>query len=306
MTTRTYTAFGKINLVLGVGPAREDGFHKIETIYQSISLHDTISFSPNEGQAHVLTVSGLDAANVPTDSSNLLIRALERINPEPEFYLDIHIEKGIPTAGGMAGGSADCAAGLKAANDIYGLNKTEEELCAIAAELGSDIPFCVVGGTQYGTGRGEILEAQPCPNTYHWVVAVSDTGLSTPEVFRKFDEMNISHEAFMHMTMGNVYRETLDRAFHAPTYEGSVLQLAQLMANDLERPALALRPELSEVLEFGKNNGAMRAMISGSGPTCIFLVSNEDAAANLVESFKNKGITAFAAHTEKDGVRSGS
>ncbi|MDO4908833.1 MAG: 4-(cytidine 5'-diphospho)-2-C-methyl-D-erythritol kinase [Corynebacterium sp.] len=298
----TYKAYAKINLVLGVGMLREDNFHKIETIYHSLDLHDTLHFEKNEADYHRLSASGLDAENVPTDSSNLLIRGIERLIPNPPFYLDMEIVKGIPTAGGMAGGSADCAAGLIAANEIYELGKSTEELCAIAAELGSDIPFCVVGGSQYGTGRGEILEEQPCERTYHWVVAVSPVGLSTPEVFRKFDEMNISHEAFMHMTMGNVYRQTLERAFNAPTYEGSVLQLAQLMANDLERPALELRPDLKETLAIGKEAGAMRAMISGSGPTCIFLAADEAAGDKLLEAFENEGITAYKAQSIDRGV----
>ncbi|MCK7638095.1 4-(cytidine 5'-diphospho)-2-C-methyl-D-erythritol kinase [Corynebacterium sp. P7202] len=279
------TALGhaKINLALEVGPLRADGFHELDTVFQSLDLHDRVTVTPVDGPAGVrrLTVSGLGATGVPTDRANLAWRAAEMLldGVPGAPSVDIHIEKGIPTAGGMAGGSADAAATLLATGEVLrtvtGAAPSRGRLLGYAAELGSDVPFTLLGGTRRGTGRGERLEEIPVSRRYHWVLAFNRGGLSTPAVFRALDESRSTGSVEISGT------RALRSALLAGAGPG---EIAPLLVNDLEGPALRLSPTLSGILRRGRDAGALTGIVSGSGPTCGFLCADAATARVVADS----------------------
>lgn len=179
----------KVNVQLAVGAARPDGFHDLANVFLAVGLHDEVTVTP-AAELRV-TCTGPDAGQVPLDRTNLAARAAlvlaERRGIEPAVH--IHIAKDIPVAGGMAGGSADGAGALLACDTLWGTGASRAELLAICAELGSDVPFSLVGGAALGTGRGEKLRTLEVGGTFHWVFAMADRGLSTPAVFREFDRL---------------------------------------------------------------------------------------------------------------------
>ncbi|MGW1616587.1 GHMP family kinase ATP-binding protein [Streptomyces sp. NPDC002285] len=171
----------KVNLQLAVGGRRADGFHDLANVFFAVALGDEVTATPAE--ALRITVSGPDAGQVPADGSNLAARAARHHDLRPHVHL--HITKEIPVAGGMAGGSADGAAALIACDALWGTATPFDVLLELAAELGSDVPFALLGGVALGEGRGEILKLLPVRSTFHWVFAVADGGLATPDVFRE-------------------------------------------------------------------------------------------------------------------------
>lgn len=292
----TARAHAKINLHLGVGAARADGYHELVTVFQSLSLHDELELrvDPKVRVEHgsvvrALTLSG-GSAGVPADGDNLAWRAVDKLvaayraaGAGPLPTIDLHLTKGIPVAGGMAGGSADAAAALRAAEAW--LSEThpsvgEETLAEIAAELGSDVPFTLHGGTMLGTGRGENLLPVLSRGQYHWALAISSTGLSTPEVFAKLDELR---------EQGRDLPASTDTAqLSRALLSGGPEQLAPCLVNDLQAPALSLRPALRRILAAGDQAGALRGIVSGSGPTCAFLCRDaghaDEVAAELLDT----------------------
>ena len=179
----------KVNVQLAVGAARADGFHDLANVFLAVSLYDEVTATPAD--ALRVTCEGPDADQVPLDRTNLAARAAlalaERYGREPDVHL--HIAKDIPVAGGMAGGSADCAGALVACDALWGTGASRAELLEICAELGSDVPFSLVGGAALGTGRGERLTELEVGGDFHWVFALAARGLSTPAVFREFDRL---------------------------------------------------------------------------------------------------------------------
>ncbi|MSZ26671.1 MAG: 4-(cytidine 5'-diphospho)-2-C-methyl-D-erythritol kinase, partial [Actinobacteria bacterium] len=176
----------KVNLQLSVGPRESDGYHQLVTVFQAISIFDDVTVKIAEpGSGINLTVSGDQIHGVPTDASNLVVEAAQLIASTFEIEIDAHIEikKSIPVAGGMAGGSADAAATIVAIDELYNLGISREEMHQIASQLGSDVPFLLSGGTAIGQGRGDQLTAALSRGTYHWVLALSSVGLSTPAVY---------------------------------------------------------------------------------------------------------------------------
>ena len=268
-------AHGKVNLHRGVGDVRLDGYHELTTVFQSLALADRVSVSVCEGIAGVasLSISGADADKVPTNSSNLVWKAAE-LAGVPQA-LDVHIDKGIPVAGGMAGGSADSAAMLRIMAALNGLDDVQLE--KIAAQLGSDVPFTLHGGTMLGTGRGEKLEPLPTSGEYHWVLAVSSEGLSTPKVFATLDELRETNPELPRAGAVDALADAL--------LTGDPEQVAPHLANDLQAAAVALRPGLQDILNAGIHAGALNGIVSGSGPTCAFLCRDathaEQVAARL-------------------------
>ncbi len=263
----TVRAAAKINLHLAVGAPREDGFHPLDTVYQAIDLYDDLSLSAADADS--LAVDGppyVDLDGVPTDASNIAVRALAEVACGAGHT--VRIGKRIPVAGGMAGGSADAAAALLAHDRLHDLGQPDEVLLAQAARLGSDVPFSLVGGTARGRGRGEVVERVADAGTWWWVVVPSDTGLSTPAVYRHFD--------VLHPDAPSQPAEPTDLLAALAT--GEPVRLARTLRNDLEEPAIDLRPELGTLLERGEVEGALRGMVSGSGPTCVFLCEGRDEA----------------------------
>ena len=194
----TVRAPAKINLFLGVGPVRADGFHPLDTVYQAISLYDDVTVTDaEEWTVEVTPVGDVDVAGVPLDDSNIAVRAGVLLTRHHGLDLSARIEiaKGIPVAGGMAGGSADAAATLVALDRLWNLNTSDEDLLALGATLGSDVPFALIGGTAHGGGRGEVVTPVPDPGHWWWVVVPNAAGLSTPEVYRAFDDLVPPREA---------------------------------------------------------------------------------------------------------------
>lgn len=269
--TVTVRAPAKVNLHLGVGAPREDGFHPLLTVYHAIGLYDDVTVSPADSwSVTVEAVGGLDVSGVPTDDSNLVVRAGRALAEHHglDRTAQIVIRKGIPVAGGMAGGSADAAATLVGLDRLWGAGTSDADLFALAAQLGSDVPFGLVGGNALGTGRGEVVEQLPGAEVSRWWVVVTGTGgLSTPEVYRRFDQL--TPEA-----PGEPRAPHRLVAFLSDPAD----VVAPLLHNDLQDAALDLRPELAEVLAAGEAAGALRGIVSGSGPTCVFWCADADAA----------------------------
>ena len=279
----TVRAAAKINLFLGVGPVREDGFHPLETVYQAIGLYDdvTVTDAP-EWSVHTAADAGIDLATVPDGDANIAIRAGRALAAHHDLGLTAHIEihKGIPVAGGLAGGSADAAATLVALDRLWDLRTTDEDLLAIAGELGSDVPFALIGGSAHGLGHGELVTPLPDHGSYWWVVVPSDEGLSTPEVYREFDRLQPDLDPTAH--------EADPVALIGALREGDPDRLATSMRNDLEDAALSLRPELAERFALVQAQCDAKVMLSGSGPTILGIVASQedalDSRAALIEA----------------------
>ncbi|MFE7416651.1 4-(cytidine 5'-diphospho)-2-C-methyl-D-erythritol kinase [Rhodococcus sp. NPDC057529] len=271
----------KVNLHLAVGDLRDDGYHELKTVFQALSLGDTVSVVPAETLS--VTVRGEDARVVPTDSGNLVWQAAEMLAAESGRRPDVEIaiDKGIPVAGGMAGGSADAAATLVGLNALWQLDLSREELDGFAAKLGSDVPFSLHGGTAVGTGRGERLLPVLSRSTFHWVLALAKGGLSTPTVFRELDRLRAD---------GNPPRlGGPEDLMHALT-TGDAATLAPLLGNDLQAAALSLNPGLRRTLRAGVAAGALAGIVSGSGPTCAFLCADADAAVRVSAELAGAGV----------------
>lgn len=265
--TLTVRAAAKINLHLGVGAPREDGFHPLDTVYQAISLYDDVTVS--DAHADEVSVAGsphVDLDGVPTDGTNIALRALAEA-PCSGSHL-VRIVKSIPVAGGMAGGSADAAAALLAHDRLHRLDQPDDVLLAQAARLGSDVPFALVGGTARGRGRGELVEPVEDHGTWWWVLVPSGVGLSTPQVYRHFDRLFPDAPV----------RPAEPRALLAALATGEPLRVARALHNDLQAPAIDLRPELGTLLDLGETEGALRGLVSGSGPTVVFLCESQEGA----------------------------
>ena len=274
----------KVNLQLSVGPRESDGYHQLVTVFQAISIFDDVTIKIGEqGSGVKLTVSGDQIHGVPTDSSNLVVKAVELIADKFEIDIDVSIDikKSIPVAGGMAGGSADAAATIVAIDELYSLDMTREEMHAIAAQLGSDVPFLLSGGTAIGQGRGDQLTAALSRGTYHWVLALSSVGLSTPAVYGECDRLRQGLD-ISEPQISDVLMQALLSA--DPSHVG------KLLVNDLQPAACSLRPALRLILDVGQEYGALGAIVSGSGPTVAFLVSDEEHGLDLAVALSASGV----------------
>uniref|UniRef100_A0AAU2V808 4-diphosphocytidyl-2-C-methyl-D-erythritol kinase n=1 Tax=Streptomyces sp. NBC_00003 TaxID=2903608 RepID=A0AAU2V808_9ACTN len=280
MTPRTVTARvpAKVNVQLAVGPARPDGFHDLANVFLAVALYDTVTVTPAEELR--ITCTGPDAAQVPLDRTNLAARAAgllaARHGIEPNVH--IHIDKDIPVAGGMAGGSADGAGALLACDALWGTGAEQSQLLDICAELGSDVPFSLVGGAALGTGRGEKLTPLEVGGTFHWVFAVADGGLSTPAVYREFDRLTPDAPA-----------PAASPALLEALRTGDAKALAAALTNDLQPAALSLRPALADTLAAGTAAGALAALVSGSGPTTAFLCADPETAEKVAATLTASG-----------------
>jgi 4-diphosphocytidyl-2-C-methyl-D-erythritol kinase len=273
----------KINLALKVGRPRRDGFHPLATVYQAISLYDEVQAAWGEPGAFTVAVSGEGADLVPTDDDNLALRAAHLLartygSHEP-LGVRLSIKKEIPVAGGLAGGSSNAAAALLACAVLWGLDVSAEALRKLAAQLGSDVPFALLGGTAVGRGRGEEVMPALARGSYHWVLAFGHHGLSTPAVYRHFDQLN-----------PRAPRPEVPDALMNALRSGDPARVGPTLTNDLQEAALALQPHLQRTLDTGRDFGALGALVSGSGPTCAFLAGSESAATDLSVSLSAEGV----------------
>jgi 4-diphosphocytidyl-2-C-methyl-D-erythritol kinase len=279
----TVSAPAKINLSLGVGPVRADGFHPLATVYQAIGLHDRVTVSPADDVTVTVTArDGIALDDVPLDASNIAVRAARLLAEHHglERGVAIGIDKGIPVAGGLAGGSADAAAALLACDQLWGLHTPREVLLGLAAELGSDVPFALLGGTAIGAGRGEVVTPLMTRGKYWWVVLESAQGLSTPAVYREFDALHDGRP------VGEP--EIPDRLLQA-LRSHDVTGLGASLRNDLQAAALRLRPELQAALDRGPVESALGVILSGSGPSCLFLCESETHATVVAAGLRAHG-----------------
>jgi 4-diphosphocytidyl-2-C-methyl-D-erythritol kinase len=287
-TSVTVRVPAKINLQLTVGPLRPDGYHDLVTVFHAVSLFDEVTVTPAERDS--VLVAGEGAAEVPADSDNLALRAVralrEEINargtavPDASGPVRAEISKRIPVAAGMAGGSADAAAAIVACDTLWGTRLPAAELSRVAARIGSDVPFALLGGTAVGRGRGERLTRVPATpsrgasGTYHWVLGYADGHLSTPLVYKTLDQQRSDKR---------IADPQLSEELISALRAGDARRLGDALSNDLQAPALSLFPALHDTLEAGRTAGALGALVSGSGPTCLFLARDAEHASGLAD-----------------------
>lgn len=267
---------GKVNIQLSVGRLRADGYHPLASVFHAVALGEQVRVEAGPPGTGIVIedVSGPQADEVPRDSGNLVWRAAELVAAHLRRPADVRIAitKEVPVAGGMAGGSADGAAALVALNDLWDGGLDREALAELALQLGSDVPFSLLGGTALGLGRGERLTSLMVRGTFHWVFATARVGLSTPAVYAAFDRL----------AEGRVVPEPVaDEAVLAALIAGDARALGRALHNDLQEPALRLRPTLADVLDAGRAAGALGGIVSGSGPTCAFLVADQVAGQQV-------------------------
>ena len=279
----TVRAPAKVNLELRVGAPRPDGFHELATLFHAVGLYDEVHAVPADDIT--LTVEGPQSEGVPRDVTNLALRAAllvaERVGVDDGVHL--HLRKGIPVAGGMAGGSADAAAALVACDALWHCGLSRDDLHQLAAELGSDVPFSLLGGTAIGTGRGERLTPALARGEYHWVVALADHGLSTPAVYAELDRLRGDRE---------VPEPGVSDALMQALRAGDAPALGAALGNDLEPAACALDPGLRRTLAVGRQAGALGGIVSGSGPSVVFLTDGPEHALDVAVALTASGVAA--------------
>jgi len=292
---------GKINVFLRVGAVMDDGYHDVATAYQAVSLYEDVRAYPADDFS--VTFSGtIDSTGLPTNGNNLAIKAARMLARKTDYRGGVHleIEKHVPIAGGMGGGSADAAATLLACDALWGTDCTKEELLALASRLGADVPFALIGGTAIGTGRGDRLSPALAKGQFHWVLVLPEEGMSTPEVYSELDRHRERHS------------QDIFPAQKQPTVDANVLQalragdprmLAETLVNDLQAPAIHLAPHIGEIIELGEMNGALAGIVSGSGPTVAFLTADLDSALDLQIALSASQHTAVRATAPVHGAR---
>ncbi|MEZ0490981.1 4-(cytidine 5'-diphospho)-2-C-methyl-D-erythritol kinase [Kineococcus sp. TBRC 1896] len=274
----TARAPAKVNLLLQVGPVRDDGFHDLVTVFQAVSVHEDVTATPAaDWGLTVEAAGGADVSGVPLDGSNLALRAArllaERAGVDEPVHL--HVRKEVPVAGGMAGGSADAAAALVACDALWQLRTGLDGLATLGAELGSDVPFGLHGRTAVGTGRGEQLVPVLTRGSFHWVFVLDPAGLSTPRVFAECDRRRGPG-------WGPPPADVRLEAVEAALRGGDAEALAAALSNDLAEAACALAPQLTRTLAAGRAAGALAAVVSGSGPTVALLTASAASAQDVV------------------------
>ena len=276
----------KVNLQLSVGPLGSDGFHEVTTVFQAISLFDDVTVTTAlEGEGIKISISGQTSSGVPADSSNLAVKAAELMIKNYDLPADLinKLKKEIPVAGGMAGGSADAAGVIVGLDSLFELGLSRDEMEIVGSKIGSDVPFSICGGVAIGTGRGDQITPALAKGSYNWVLALSGQGLSTPSVYQECDRLreglSISSPAVS---------EQLMQALRA----GDAKALGKSLTNELQSAACSLRPALRLVLDVGVDYGALGGIVSGSGPTVAFLVSDDDHAMDLTVALSASGVVS--------------
>lgn len=279
----------KVNLQLSVGPKESDGYHEVVTVFQAISMMDTVKVT--DASEFAISIAGDYVNGVPLDGDNLVAKAValmaEKFDTKNE--LEININKKIPVAGGMAGGSADAAATLLGIDQLYGLNLSKDELGEVARTLGSDVPFMLHGGTAIGRGHGDEVTAALSRGTYSWVIAVSSTGLSTPAVFAECDRLR---------TGLDIKAPSLNDELLQALLSGDAVRVGKCLTNDLQAAACSLRPALRLILDMGHEYGALGGIVSGSGPSVAFLVADEDHSLDLAVALTSSGVVGSVARAQ--------
>jgi len=290
------TAPGKVNLFFRVGPKKEDGYHDVASLYLAVALTETVVGQISTEYSVKVSGSLDDFAllAVPTDETNLVVKVAKRVkalSAGPDaLKLQLGIDKHAPVAGGMGGGSADAAAALLVANALFRAELSQEQLGEIAAELGADVPFALVGGAAIGTGKGDRLTPIENVKPIHLVIIGDQSGLSTPSVYQRLDDIRASRgEAPEEVPVPEI-----NQALVAALQSGNVYDIAELLHNDLEEAALSLRPDLETRMIAARQLGALKVMVSGSGPTTLAFCGSENGAKEIAEKLIKLGYDAKA------------
>lgn len=297
----TVRAPGKINVFFRVGALQPDGYHDVASLYQAVSLFEEVTATEADDFT-VRFVGPVDVSGLPTDDTNLVIRAAKLLAERTGYAggVELTVLKRVPIAGGMGGGSADAAGVLVACDELWGTGLGRSELLAIAAELGADVPFAVEGGTAVGTGRGDELSPALAKGEFHWVLVPSESGLSTPSVYRALDDHREEYLADLGPQPETV---KVDTAVLQAVRVGDAGSLAESMHNDLQAASLKLDPRLIRLLELGESRGALAGIVSGSGPTLAFLVAGGQEAAELQAALKREGVSSLTVTGPVHGAR---
>jgi len=277
---------GKVNLQLSVGPKRADGYHDIATIFQAVSIYDDVRVTikdPDAKSAFDISISSEHPTAIPTDKSNLAYIAAEVMYEKFELSgsIEIKINKKIPVAGGMAGGSANAAGVIVALDSLFSLGLSRDEMQEVGATIGSDVPFSIAGGTAVGTGRGERLTPALTRGQYSWVLATSSSGLSTPAIYNECDRLREGM---------SISTPQLSESLMQALSTADAKALGKALQNDLQAAACSIRPALRLILDVGMDYGALGGVVSGSGPTVAFLASDEEHALDLVVALTSSGV----------------
>ena len=276
----------KVNLQLSVGPLGADGFHEVTTVFQAISLFDDVTVATAEkGEGIKISITGQTSGGVPADNSNLAVKAAQLMIKNyglPEDLV-IKLKKEIPVAGGMAGGSADAAGVIVGLDSLFELGLSRDVMESVGSKIGSDVPFSICGGVAIGTGRGDQITPALAKGSYNWVLALSGQGLATPSVYQECDRLREGLSI-----APPVVSEPLMQALRA----GDAKALGKALTNELQPAACSLRPALRLVLDVGVDYGALGGIVSGSGPTVAFLVSDDEHAMDLTVALSSSGVVS--------------
>ncbi len=285
MRALTTKAYAKINLFLDVLDTRADGYHNIKSIMQQVSLADTVTVTKNDAPSGI-TVTCTDPA-IPTDSSNIVHKCAKKFFEHfsiEEYSITIHIEKNIPSCGGLAGGSTDGAAVLKLLNELYTIHADTETLCDIGVKVGADIPFCIVGGTCLCEGIGEVLTPIKLPELgYKVLISFPGEGISTPAAYKTLDTIPrpTSHataeDVLASITKGMTPRE---------------------MYNAFELAVLPDHENARRVKQTMLDSGAVSAMMSGSGSTIFGLFDDSDTIMRAYNKLNSMNFHAYICNAE--------
>lgn len=284
-----------------VGALQTDGYHDVASLYQAVSLWEEITATESDSFS-VRFVGPIDSSGLPVDDSNLAMRAARMLAERTGYAhgVELVVLKRVPIAGGMGGGSADAAATLVACDELWGTGLGRAGLLPLAAELGADVPFALEGGTAVGTGRGDELSPALAKGGFHWVLALSEAGLSTPTVYNTLDQHREDHLSDLGPQPEYV---KVDTEVLQAVRVGDAGSLAESMHNDLQAAALRLAPELTELLELGESRGALSGIVSGSGPTVAFLVRDAQEAAELLGVLTRAGVKSLTVTGPVPGAR---
>ncbi len=292
---------GKVNLYLGVGAVGDDGYHQVATVYQAVSLYEDVRVWRADDFS--VSFSGpIDCSGLPTDERNIAIRAARLIAEAAgvDGGARIEIEKNVPIAGGMGGGSADAAATLVACDALWECRLSRERMHELAARLGADVPFALAGGTAIGLGRGDELSPVLTRGRFDWVLVLPRGELSTPAVYRELDAHRERHAG----ELGPLQeRPTVSTELLQALRAGDPALLSEHLANDLQAPAIHLSDELAEVLELGERSGALAGLVSGSGPTVAFLAEDRESAIDLQIALSAAQLRAVRVSAPVHGAR---
>ena len=297
----TASAPGKTNLFFAVGPLLEDGFHDVASVYLALDLREEVTVSQAETWSVSVSgnISAEQIASVPTGEDNLVVLAakhvakLANVPAQPTAFA---IEKHVPVAGGMGGGSADAAAALVAVNALWRTGVESQLIDSV--ELGADVPFALAGGIAIGLGRGEVLTQIDAVPELNLVLVTSDKGLSTPAVYKRLDELRAARGIDPNLAEAALVPEDLIRALQG----GDQAAIAAVLRNDLQEAALDLRPDLAKTIEDGLAAGALTGFVSGSGPTIAFLVADADSAETVAQRLHIQGYRALSAAGPTSGA----